>query len=276
MILTLVRPITNMFRALREHWVEYLLEGVELGLFMVSAGLFTTLLEYPGSPVRQAIEDDLMRRALIGLTMGVTAIGIIYSPLGKRSGAHMNPAVTLAFLRLGKVKLWDAFYYIIAQFIGGFGGILIAAVFIHEALADPSVNYVVTAPGPGGEWIAFAAEFLIAFALMLTVLFIGNMPWLSAWTGVCAGCLVTVYITFEAPFSGMSMNPARTFGSALVASFWTGIWIYFVAPVLAMQFAAEIYVRAKRAVYCAKLHHHNNSRCIFNCSFSELRKLESK
>jgi aquaporin Z len=212
----------------------------------------------------------------IGLAMGLTAIGLIYSPLGQRSGAHMNPAVTLTFLRLGKIKPWDSFYYIVAQFIGGNGGILIAATFIHEALAHPSVNYVVTAPGPVGEWIAFVAEFLIAFGLMLTLLFVSNTPKLAPWTGICAGFLAAIYIMFEAPFSGMSMNPARTFGSAIAASFWTGWWIYFVAPILAMQLAAETYLLLRRTDYCAKLHHHNNSRCISNCSFNQLRELESR
>jgi aquaporin Z len=80
----------------------------------------------------------------------------------------------------------------------------------------------------------------------------------------------------EAPFSGMSMNPARTFGSAITASLWTGWWIYFVAPVLAMQLAGETYLRLRRTVYFAKLHHHNDCRCIFNCSFGKLLELESK
>ncbi|NJO84009.1 MAG: hypothetical protein HC828_15300, partial [Blastochloris sp.] len=75
-----------------------------LGTFMVSAGVFTTLLEYPGSPVHRAIADADLRRALIGLAMGLTAIAIIYSPFGQRSGAHLNPAVTLTFWWLGKVE----------------------------------------------------------------------------------------------------------------------------------------------------------------------------
>ena len=143
----------------------------------------------------------------------------------------MNPAVTLAFLRLGKVKPWDAFFYIVAQFIGGVGGVLVAAFFIGQALAHPSVNYVATVPGPAGEWVAFVAEFVMAFFLMLVVLLVSNTPGLARWTGVFAGCLVAIFITFEAPFSGMSMNPARTFASAAVASLWVGLWIYFTAPV---------------------------------------------
>jgi aquaporin Z len=79
---------------------------------------------------------------------------------------------------------------------------VIAGIFIHQALADPSVNYVVTAPGPAGDWIAFVAEFLIAFGLMLALLFASNTPRLAPWTGICVGCLVAIDIAFEAPFSG--------------------------------------------------------------------------
>jgi aquaporin Z len=80
------------------------------------------------------------------------------------------------------------------------------------------------------------------------------------------------YISIEAPLSGMSMNPARTFGSALSANTWTALWIYFTAPPLGMLLAAETYLRlaGARKVFCAKLHHHNNKRCIFRCNFQEL------
>ena len=106
-----------MIRALREHWPEYLCEAAELGLFMISAGLFTILLHHPGSPVLNFIPSEFTRRMLTGIAMGSTAIALVFSPLGKRSGAHFNPAVTLTFWRLGKVKNWDAVFYIVAQFI---------------------------------------------------------------------------------------------------------------------------------------------------------------
>ncbi len=111
-----------MRRALSEHWPEYLCEALELCLFMISAGAFTILLEHPASPVCSAIPDPFLRRMLVGLAMGSTAIAIVFSPLGKRSGAHFNPAVTLTFWRLGKVKGIDAIFYIIAQFLGGIAG----------------------------------------------------------------------------------------------------------------------------------------------------------
>jgi aquaporin Z len=263
-----------MLRSLKEHWPEYLSEAAELGLFMISAALFTILLWHPSSPVLNAIPSAFVRRMLTGIAMGGTAIALIFSPLGKRSGAHFNPAVTLAFWRLGKVKNWDTLFYIVAQFSGGIFGVVVVAIFVREALADPAVNYVATLPGPQGTGVAFAAEFVIAFFLMTTVLLVSNTPHLARYTGLFAGTLVATYITLEAPFSGMSMNPARTFSSAFVGHLWTGLWIYFTAPVLAMQLAAILYVRGKRAVYCAKYHHHNSHRCIFNCRFAELAQRE--
>jgi aquaporin Z len=91
------------------------MEGMGLAAFMVSACLCATLLEHPASPARQAISAPLVRRLVMGLAMGLTAVGIIYSPWGTRSGAHINPAVTLTFLRLGKVQPWDAFFYVVVS-----------------------------------------------------------------------------------------------------------------------------------------------------------------
>jgi aquaporin Z len=263
-----------MFRALKEHWPEYFCEAAELGLFMISASLFTMLLWHPSSPVLNLIPDPFVRRMLTGMAMGGTAIALVFSPLGKRSGAHFNPAVTLTFWRLGKVKNWDAFFYVIAQFIGGIGGVFAVTLFAREALSHPTVNYAATLPGMQGVIVAFVAEFVIAFVLMSVVLRVSNTPHLARYTGLFAGALVATYITLESPLSGMSMNPARSFGSAFVGHLWMGLWIYFTAPVLAMQLAAVLYIRGKRTVYCAKYHHYNRHRCIFNCRFPELLERE--
>lgn len=254
-----------MLEALKKHWPEYLMEAAELGLFMISACSFGVLLDYPNSPVHQAIPDPFVRRILTGLAMGLTAIAIIYSPWGKQSGAHFNPSVTLTFLRLGKIKPLDALFYIIAQFVGGVVGVLISAAVFGGLLADPAVNYVATVPGPGGSIVAFGAEVAITFILMSIVLHVSNNQRIATFTGLCAGILVAIYIIFEAPLSGMSMNAARTFGSAFSAHTWDALWIYFTAPLIGMLTAAQIYVtaKAKRIVSCAKLHHQNNKRCIF-------------
>ncbi len=249
----------------KQHWSEYLMEAAGLGLFMVSACLFTVLLEHPSSPFRAMLSDPFTRRALIGLAMGLTAISIIYSPWGKQSGAHLNPAVTLTFFRLGKIQAADATAYIAAQFLGGLAGVLLVSLFSMAYVADPSVNYAVTVPGPDGPGTAFAGELLISFVLMLVVLTISNTPRLARFTGLFAGALVATYITLEAPLSGMSMNPARTMASAVPAQVWTALWVYFTAPVLGMLAAAEVFVRVRHArdLACPKLHHQNRTRCIF-------------
>lgn len=259
-------------RALATHWPEYLMEAAGLGFFMLSACLFTVLLEHPGSAVRQALPDPLLRRALIGVAMGLTAISIIYSPFGKRSGAHLNPSVTFTFWRLGKIEGWDAVFYVLAQFIGGALGVTIAAALCGPMLiAHDAVNFAVTQPGEPGPWVAFAAELAISFGLMLTVLVVSNQRALNRYTGLFAGTLVALYITLEAPLSGMSMNPARTVASALPAASWAHAWLYFIAPPLGMLLAAETYARwkGKQSVLCCKLHHENASRCIFRCNYGE-------
>lgn len=258
-----------MTYALKNHWPEYLMEAVELGLFMFSACTFTVLLYHPSSPVAQTIHDGVLRRLLMGTAMGSTAIAIIFSPLGKRSGAHFNPSVTWTFFRLGKIRAWDAAFYTLFQFAGGVAGIMLASLTLNNFVAHQAVNYAATLPGPDGPIPAFAAEILISFILMSVVLVVSNTKRLARWTGIFAGALVTTYITIESPISGMSMNPARTFSSAVGAHVWMSLWIYFVAPPLGMLLAAEVYRRlnASRTIACAKLHHHNNKRCIFRCNF---------
>src|SRR5258707_8518956 len=150
------------FATVRADWPEYLMEAAGLGRFMISASLFTILIFHPSSPAPRAIPEPFLRRVLIGLAMGLTAIGIIYSPWGKQSGAHLNPAVTLTFLRLGKVAPWDALFYIVAQFAGGVAGVILVAAVAGKSLAHPSVNYVATLPGSGGTGAAFLGEVAIS------------------------------------------------------------------------------------------------------------------
>jgi len=241
------------------------MEAGLLGAFMASACVFGALYEFPHSPVRQALTSQLFRRMLMGISMGLTAVAIIYSPWGKQSGAHINPSVTFTFLRLGKIKPWDAIFYMAAQFTGAVLGVVFSARFLGTQISHPAVRYVVTVPGPHGRWVAVLAEFIIAFGLMSTVLYFSNHHRLNRYTGLFAGLLVATYITLEAPFSGMSMNPARTFGSGFSAEIWNGLWIYLTAPPLGMLFASEFYLwrKGRQAVKCCKLHHDNDKRCIF-------------
>jgi len=254
--------------ALREHWPEYLIEAWALGMFMISAAVFASLLGYPGSPLVEALPNEALRRALVGIAMGSTAVALIYSPWGQRSGAHMNPAVTLTFLRLGKIARWDAVFYIAAQFVGGVAGVALAAALLHDAFTAAPVRYVATLPGAAGAFVAFSAEFAISALLMAAILRVSNDSRYARYTGFCAGTLVAIYIAVEAPLSGMSMNPARSFASALPAGLWKHLWVYFTAPVLGMQAAAAwmLFRRGPQAVGCAKLLHPADQRCI-HCGY---------
>src|SRR6184192_850143 len=165
-----------MTNALSCHWPEYVIEAAGLGLFMASAGLLGVLLYHPASPAVDAIADPIGRRIFMALAMGLTAIALIYSPWGQRSGAHFNPAVTLTFFRLGKIAGWDAVFYVIAQAAGGVSGIVVITALTDGWLAHPAVRYVTTLPGASGVGVAFAAEILISFGLMAVVLAVSNTP----------------------------------------------------------------------------------------------------
>ena len=116
-----------------------------------------------------------------------------------------------------------------------------------ELFAHPSVNYGITLPKPPyGSTVAFVAEFISSFGLMGMILYVGSstrlkphLPWLT-------GALIAFYLVVELPFSGMSLNPARSFAGALAGQNWTAIWVYFVAPPTAMLVAAGVFLRWKR------------------------------
>jgi len=222
-------------------WPEYLIEAWALGTFMVSASIVTTELEAPGAVLRVAIGDARARLAIIGLAMGATAVALIYSPWGKRSGAHMNPCVTLAFFSLGRIGARDAACYMIAQCAGGLAGVLAAWRLMGSRFAQAPVSYIVTVPGAPGTLAALLAEAGISLLLMLAILQVSNSRRWSQYSGLVAGVLIACYVTFESPLSGMSMNPARTLASALPAGIYTGLWIYFAAPGLGMWAAARIF-----------------------------------
>jgi len=267
------REVSKASSSLRYHWPEYLMETGELAFYMFFACAFAALLRHPASPVRHVVMDDLLRRLLYGLAMGATAVAIVMSPWGKQSGAHFNPGITFTFYRLGKLDFWDAFFYATGQFLGAIGHVAVAGYLLRGAVANYSVRYAVTVPGVYGSAVAFLAELAISFALMITVLFVTNRETLARYTPYFAGALVATFLTFEYPLSGMSMNPARTLGSAFSASYWNAIWIYFTAPPLGMLAAAELFLQVRGGVppICAKLHHANNKRCIFHCGYLTTR-----
>jgi aquaporin Z len=239
-------------QALRTRWPEYLIEAWALGIFMLSASVVTTLLEYPGAALHGVI-DARWRLALIGLAMGSTAVALIYSPWGRRSGAHMNPSVTLAFLTLGRISVVDAVFYMLAQFVGGLLGVLVSWGLLGKPFALPPVSFIATVPGSAGMGVAFLAEAGISLLLMLAILEVSNHRRWSPYSGLVAGCLIACYVFFESPLSGMSMNPARSLASAWPGGIWTGLGIYFTAPCLGMWLAARIFHTL--TPWATRLHH---------------------
>ena len=251
------------------NWLLYLYEAAELALFMLSACIFTVILFHTGYPALRALPSPVLRRILMGLAMGTTAILIIHSPMGKSSGAHFNPAITLSFLLLGKITRTDAVFYVLFQFAGGILGVALSRLLLGRQLAHPSVNFAVTVPGPDGTAAAFAAELFMAALLMAVVLWTSNRPTLAPYTSYCVGILITLYIVFFAPVSGFSINPARTVASAVFAHLFTALWLYFVAPLAGMLGVAQLYRQVAGAdrILCAKLHPDPDYPCPFLCTF---------
>jgi aquaporin Z len=257
-------------RAIR--WPEYLIEAGALGCFMISACVFGTLLGHVGSPVVTAVPSPLARRVMMGALMGLTLIAIVHSPWGRRSGAQMNPVLTLTFYRLGRSAPHDAAAYVVAQFVGGALGVMVAGLFLGMTLAAPGVMYVVTEPGMSGTIVAFLSELVISAIMMTMVLHTSASPRWKRYTGVLAGLLVATFITIESPLSGMSMNPARTVASALAAHHWTSVWIYFAAPLLGMLIVAEHFLRTRACaeIPCGKIMH--AEPCLFCDHVANLAK----
>ena len=258
------------------HPVEYAIEASLLATFMLVACTAVVAVHHPDSPVSARIRRALARRMIIGVLMGLTAIGLIYSPWGQRSGAHMNPATTLTYFLLGKVRALDAVGYMAAQFLGAVAGVWVARLLLGQRVMHESVRCAATTPGRFGAVGALLAELAIVFGMMSMVLYSTNHAATAPYTGVFVGVLVALYITIEAPYSGMSMNPARTLGSALHARVFRGLWVYFVAPPLGMLGAAALHISVfgQDSVHCCKMQHPADRPCIFHCRIERMTRAD--
>jgi aquaporin Z len=231
----------QMKASFKKNWKHYLQEALGLAIFMISACFFGTLLESQEGYLHHLIADSFLRLVLMGLAMGTTALFIFYSPLTAPSGAHINPAVSLGFLRIGKMCPWDFLFYCLFQAAGGITAVYIMQLLLGTSLINPPVNSVATVP-VSGTIPALVTEFSIAFATMAMVLFTSHHPRLKKFTRIFAACMVVAWVILAGPVSGFGMNPARSFASALPANIWTDFWIYLLAPVAGMLSAAEFFL----------------------------------
>jgi len=248
------------------------MEGTEIGVLMLSTCIWGTLIYGYESPLKSLGLSQAFKSTLMGTAVAITTFLIIRSPFGRRSGAHFNPAVTFTFLWLGRIHRWDAVYYIAVHFAGAVVGVLAARQILGLRLSAPSVRYMVTLPGQYGSPAAFIGEFLLSGLLMSTVLYASNHRLLARLTPALVALLTIFYFLLSSSISGFSVNPARSFSSALFAWIWQGIWIYFLAPCLGMLTAAAVYIRRMGLdhVYCAKVFHDMRSPCPFPCHFERV------
>jgi aquaporin Z len=212
---------------------------------MVSACLFGTLLEYPLSVLHLAFPDDFTRRVLMGIAMGLTAYGIIESPWGRKSGAHINPAVTIVHLRMGNISVLNSAGYIIFQAFGATVSVYIMKFLLGSSLTGYPVQTVVTIPYCGHVLHAFWMEFAIAFVLMFALQAVLHSKY-KMHTAKIAGFLVCAYVIIAGPVSGFGMNPARSFASALPAHRWEAFWIYLFVPVVGMLLGNEAQLAVRK------------------------------
>ena len=232
-----------MIEGIKKHWKVYLMEACGLAGFVIGAGLLTILLEHPDLPVMQSKYGNyaMLRRIPIGIIMGayITVVALLF---GKKSGAHINPAVTWTFYRLGKIDKLQAILYTVAQFAGAIFAAQLLKLTVGKWFAHPLINFAITEPKPPhGSMSAFIAEFIISFIIMLMVLLASSSKRFEKFVAILSGILIALYIIIEMPFSGMSLNPARSFTAALAGNKWEHLWIYFAAPIPAMFVAGEVY-----------------------------------
>ena len=248
-------------------WREITAEFAGTALLLLLVVSATVAGFAPGSPLVDTVPNEDLRRLLTGILTATAAAGIVYSPLGRISGGHLNPAVTTAFWVLDKMTRGSALKYAAAQVAGAITGAL-AALLVWDGAAA-SVRLGATVPRLGGAAAALVAEAVMTFLLLTLVLTFVDRPRLMPYTAAAAASLVAVLVFTEAPVSGTSLNPARSIGPALVGAPWTGLWVYLVAPTLGALTAALLHRRLWGTVACGKLLHDDAYRCRFlNCAYT--------
>jgi aquaporin Z len=247
---------------MRRNLPVYCCEFVGTAIMLFIGITAVALMWAPGSPV-PVVPNPMLRRLITGIIFAAGATVVVYSPLGQRSGGHINPAVTLAFWRAGKVPTRDAVAYVIAQFGGALAGAFAAGLAFREL--TPAVQYAATTPGEGYSTIAaLVAETVITFLLVFTIFVCVNKPRIAPRTGIIAGTLVALLVMIEAPVSGTSLNPARTLAPAILVPLYRDVWIYVAGPCLGALIAVAAYVQQwGSTTVCAKLYHTEKYPCPF-------------
>jgi aquaporin Z len=248
------------------HLVEWSAEfaGTALLLFF---GLSAVVLDFAAdSPVARVIPSQSVRLLLTGALFACTGSLVAISPLGRRSGGHINPCVTLAFWCMRKVHPHDLIAYVVAQVLGALAGA--ALVKLAWGMQAVSVDLGVTLPHSGMSPVdAFIVEAGMTALLVLTIyVFVSSMR-TARWTPLAVFVLVTVLVWQVAPYTGTSLNPARSLAPALVAPDLRQLWVYIVGPIAGALIAAAGWLLvARRDVVTAKLFHDPAYPSVLGCT----------
>lgn len=211
-------------------WSLFISELIGTAL-LVGVGLSIVIFNFgTGSPVLEVVPSAGLRRLITGFLFGSTGALIALSPVGKESGAHINPVVTLAFWLMGKLRALHAAEYVVAQLLGGVIGSLPLLLW---GQMGRSVDFGTTLPGAnyGAAW-ATLGEIGTTFALIIGLFIFIRHPRLRPYTPALFPFLYALMVFLEAPVSGTSTNPARSLGPAAVSNDWQGWWVYWLGPIL--------------------------------------------
>ncbi len=234
---------------------------------VMAMGLSALTLDFSASsPVESWLGDPVVRRLVTGLIFAVASTLVVYSPIGRLSGGHLNPSVTIGFSYLGKLRWWGTAIYAFCQIVGAF----IGAVFVLAAWGrwTQTVHVGATVPGHRGILAAFIAEGAFTFLLVTLLFHFVHRQGLMRYTPIAAGILLTAIVVVEAPLSSTSLNPARSLGPAIVSGTFRALWVYLVAPPVGALLAGFVFSRAGGTVPCAKLVHDSDTRCHFRrCAY---------
>jgi aquaporin Z len=226
---------------------------------LVAAGLSVVILMFGvGSPVVQAVPGVGPRRLITGFFFGTVGGLVTMSPVGKVSGAHINPAVTLGFWLMGKLDSRVALGYVVAQLAGACGG---AVPLLAWGDMGRSVAFGATLPGPGyAAWAVLLGEALTTFALIAGLCVFLGFRGLRRFTPAMIPVLYAVLVPLEAAISGTSTNPARTLGPAIISGQWQGWWIYWVGPLIGTVAAIFACSFLASRIEVAKLYYFDRDR----------------
>jgi aquaporin Z len=199
-------------------------------------GTFLLVLVAAGGGMMSHAFPDTISRSAAVVAPGLMVLAIILF-MGKVSGAHLNPAVSLAFALRGNFPWWRVPGYIIVQL----GGATLAALFLH-AVVDVSAKYGSNYPAAGySSWSAFWMELILTLGLVSVILGTASGAQNIGVVGAFGvGSYIALAGLWASPISGASMNPARTFGPDLVSRTFTDYWVYVAGPVAGAALAVIV------------------------------------